>query len=73
MQLKPEILSVLNTLGAAQIEIDGLTQYFGTQLQQAQSLVDQIGQNITSLQTQQIEAQNQVVLLSTAISKFVVM
>jgi len=73
MQLKPEILDVLNTLNADQNEIDNLTSYFATQLVQAQANVVQIGDNITSLQTQLVEAQDLVTVLSTAISKFVVM
>jgi len=73
MQLKPEILDVLNTLNADQNEIDNLTSYFATQLVQTQANVVQIGDNITSLQTQLVEAQDLVTVLSTAISKFVVM
>lgn len=72
MQLKPEILSVLNTLGATDIELASLTSYFADQLIAAQATVTQLQANAASIQTQIGEAQAHADAIQAAIAKFVV-
>ncbi|RUW55624.1 hypothetical protein EOA32_00985 [Mesorhizobium sp. M1A.F.Ca.ET.072.01.1.1] len=72
MQLKPEIVTVLNSLGADETEISGLVEYFSARLVQAHANLEQIDDNIASLQTQRVEAQTLIDTLTTAIGKFVI-
>ena len=72
MQLKPEILSVLNTLGATDPELASLTSYFADQLTAAEATVAQLKTNAQSIQTQIVESQARVEAIQAAIGNFVV-
>ncbi|MDX8495900.1 hypothetical protein RFN29_30615 [Mesorhizobium sp. VK22B] len=72
MQLKPEILAVLNTLGATDPELTSLTNYFADRLTAAEATVLQLQANAESIQTQIGEAQAHAEAIRAAIGKFVV-
>ena len=72
MQLNPQILEVLNALGADENELASLTEYFAAQLVAAEASVAQIDANIESLQRQREEEAARTERLRAGIAKFVV-
>lgn len=71
MKLKPEIVSVLEGLGADPIEIENLVAYFVAKFAESQGSVEAITNNIASLQKQLEEETARAERVRAGIMKFV--
>lgn len=72
MELKPELMEVLNALGVEQYQVAALIEHFTSKSLEAESSVSSIEANIASLQKQLLEETERARRVRDGIAKFVV-